>query len=216
MPAVFVSYAREDQPFVRRLHEALASQGRDAWVDWEGIPPSAEWMAEIRRAIDGADAAVFVLSPDWASSQICGIELEHAVLQGKRLVPVIWRDAPIEQVPEALAKLNWVMLREADDFEQGMARLVAALDTDLDWVREHTRLLVRAQRWQDRGRDDANLLRGRELDEAERWLAAGAAHQDPAPVPLQAALVGSSRAAATRRQRIVRALGIAALVTTTT
>jgi len=29
----FVSYAREDQAFVRRLHEALERRQRDTWVD---------------------------------------------------------------------------------------------------------------------------------------------------------------------------------------
>jgi hypothetical protein len=39
------------------LHEALAARQRDAWVDWQGIAPIAEWMAEILRAIVAADAA---------------------------------------------------------------------------------------------------------------------------------------------------------------
>ena len=38
----FVSYAREDQPFVRKLHEALDRRQRDTWVDWEGIFPTEE------------------------------------------------------------------------------------------------------------------------------------------------------------------------------
>lgn len=47
MSDAFVSYAREDQALVRRLAEALAARGKQACVDWEGIPPRAEWM-EIR------------------------------------------------------------------------------------------------------------------------------------------------------------------------
>lgn len=213
MTAVFISYSRQDQGFVHRLHEALTALDRDAWVDWKGIAPTAEWLAEIRRAIDGADAALFVISPAWVASQICGQELEHAVQQGKRLVPVLWRDAPSGSVPEALAKLNWVMLREGDDFAEGVRQLVAGLDVDLDWVREHTRLIVRAQEWEAGGHDDARLLRGRELEEAERWLAAGANHTDPAPVPLQASFITRSREAALRRQRTTRSLVLAALVT---
>ena len=214
MTAVFISYAREDQHFVQRLYAALDGMGRDAWVDWQGIAPTAEWMTEIRRAIDGADAALFVISPDWVASHVCGLELAHAVQQGKRLVPLVWRDAPEGSVPEALARLNWVMLREADDFDKGLQKLVAGLDTDLEWVRDHTRLIVRAQEWQTLGQDDAGLLRGRELDAAERWLAAGASHTDPAPVPLQAAFITRSREAARRRQRLTRAAVAAAFVIT--
>ena len=32
-PDVFMSYAREDQAFVRRLCEALAARGKDVWVE---------------------------------------------------------------------------------------------------------------------------------------------------------------------------------------
>ena len=56
-------------------------------------------------------------------------------------------------------------------FGSGLARLTAALNTDLDWIRDHTRLGALAERWQARSRDKALLLRGDELTDAERWLA---------------------------------------------
>ena len=62
MPAVFISYSRADRDFVHRLHEALASRGYDVWVDWEDIPPSAEWLAEIRSGVLSADGVIYVLS----------------------------------------------------------------------------------------------------------------------------------------------------------
>jgi hypothetical protein len=57
MPAVFVSYSRTDKDFVHRLHDALGGRGYDVWVDWEDIPPSAEWFAEIRAGVAGADTS---------------------------------------------------------------------------------------------------------------------------------------------------------------
>jgi len=42
MTDVFISYARKDQVFVRKLHDALVTQGRDVWVDWEDIVLRAE------------------------------------------------------------------------------------------------------------------------------------------------------------------------------
>ena len=50
-----MSYSRADRASVVAFTEALASRGKRAWVDLENIPPSAEWMAEIRTAIDAAD-----------------------------------------------------------------------------------------------------------------------------------------------------------------
>jgi hypothetical protein len=52
---VFISYSRDDDAFVRRLYDALNEKERRAWVDWKGIPPSADWMAELYAAIQSAD-----------------------------------------------------------------------------------------------------------------------------------------------------------------
>lgn len=84
---VFISYSRADTPFVRGLYQALADAGREAWVDWEGIPPSAEWLGEVYAAIEAADAFVLGLSPDSVLSKVCALELAHAATHKKRLIP---------------------------------------------------------------------------------------------------------------------------------
>jgi WD40 repeat protein len=209
---VFLSYSRRDQEVVRRLHGALADAGREAWVDWQGIPPTAEWMAEVRAAVDAADAFVVVLSPDWAASPVCREEAEHAAARGKRIVPVVVRDTDAASVPVRVAALNWIFLRDGDDFEAGVATLLAALDLDLDWVHGHTRLLVRAGEWEARGRERSLLLRGRDLQAAEALLASAGAHRDPAPTPLQGEYVQAGREAERRSGRIRTGVLAAGLV----
>jgi len=206
---VFLSYSRRDGEVVRRLHAALAATGREAWVDWAGIPPTAEWMAEVRAAVDAADAFVVVLSPDWAASPVCREEAEHAAARGKRIVPVVVRDTDPAAVPERVAALNWIFLRPGDDFEAGVATLLAALELDLPWVRAHTRLLARAGEWEARGRERSLLLRGRDLGAAEALLAGAGAHRDPQPTPLQAEYLYAARQAERRASRI-RTVGLTA------
>src|SRR2546429_3824393 len=108
----FISYAREDKHFVRRLHEALSRRDRKAWVDWEGIRPTEEFMQAIYGAIEGADTFVFVLTPDSVASVVCGREIEHAAAHHKRMVPIVAQDVNAETVPEPLGKLNWIFCRE--------------------------------------------------------------------------------------------------------
>jgi hypothetical protein len=86
---VFLSYAREDAAFARWLCSHLIGQGREVWVDLEDIPPSAEWLDEIRRGIEGAASVVFVLSPDSATSEVCKQELAFADEGNKRIVPIV-------------------------------------------------------------------------------------------------------------------------------
>src|SRR6516162_5202198 len=104
---VFISYSRKDKDFVRRLDEALKSRGREAWVDWEDIRPTEEFMEAIYAAIEGADTFVFVLTPDSVGSVVCGREIAHAVENNKRMVPIVARELNAGTAPEALAKLNW-------------------------------------------------------------------------------------------------------------
>ena len=213
-PDVFISYAREDQAFVRRLHDSLEGKGHGSWVDWEGIPPSAEWLEEIYTAIDRSDTFIFVLSPDSLASKICRREVEHAVESNKRLVPVLCREIDAEAVPRSLARLNWIVFEPPAEFDASLAKLVEALETDLEWVHAHTRLLVKAREWERRGRDKSLALRGRDLAEAEEWLAQGAT-KDPRPSALQTQLVTSSRRVATRRQRVILAAVAVALAVST-
>lgn len=79
--SIFISYSRRNSDFVRRLHDGIVARGRETWVDWEGIPPTSDWMKEIHSAIDAAEAVAFVLSPDSIKSTVCLQELDHAVAQ---------------------------------------------------------------------------------------------------------------------------------------
>ena len=64
---------------------------------------------------------------------------------------------------------NWVFLREKDNFDANFELLMDTLDTDLGYVREHTRLLTRAvERDQDEHTRGLALSR-QELQVAEKW-----------------------------------------------
>jgi hypothetical protein len=63
MSKTFISYSRRDVEFVRLLRKALEDAKEETWVDWSGIPPTAEFAREIERAIEAADNFVFVISP---------------------------------------------------------------------------------------------------------------------------------------------------------
>jgi WD40 repeat protein len=201
MADIFISYSRKDGEFVRRLQDALSQQKRDVWVDWKDIPPTAEWLQEIYAAIESSHTVIVVLSPDSVASEICEIELTHAVGHNKRLVPVVCREVDPAAVNDELAKLNWIFFREQDDFHSALQTLVEAVDTDLDWVRAHTRLLTRAIEWNSRERKAGYLLRGSDLREAESWLSQNDG-KEPQATPLQIEYIHTSRRSAERRKRL--------------
>ncbi len=208
--AIFVSYSRRDTAFVCRLHEGIVARGHQTWVDWEGIPPSADWMREIHRAIESAEAVVFVLSPDSIASAVCAQELAHALTHHKRLIPVVCREVEPAKTPPGLARLNWILFT-APAFEPALETLLTAVQTDLEWVEAHTRLLVRALEWDQRQREASLTLRGADLLQAERWLTDGP-NKAPAPTELQTRYILESRCQATQRRYMQLGAGTLALV----
>jgi WD40 repeat protein len=71
------------------------------------------------------------------------------------------------------------------------------------------RWLAKAREWQERRRERSLLLRGSELNAAESYLDSVGAAADPALTALQREYVTASRAAISRRQRLVVATSIA-------
>jgi hypothetical protein len=211
---VFISYSRKDKEFVQRLADALAAQKREAWVDWKDIAPTAEWQQEILTNIEAADNFVFVIGPESAASPNCRKEIDHAVANHKRMVPIFHRPVPDEAIPEALAKYQRIDFTDSDNFDAKVAALITVLDTDLAWVQTHTRLLIRAREWEREAKDNSYVLRRKDLLEAEQWLARSAG-KEPPPATLQSQYILASRQAATRTQQIViAAVAFAALLAT--
>lgn len=229
MSDVMISYSRRNADFVKQLHAQLTSEGKDVWVDWEDIPLNADWWDEICRAIESSDTVIFVLSPDSISSPICQLELAHAEQNHKRLIPVVRVDTDPEESHKRLlskklddnmhkalagrsmqelsaenwnlvARLNWIFIRESDSFDTAYPALVNAIDTDLDHVRQHTRLTVRATEWADKDKNISFLLEGVEIQEAEAWLTQGM-KKNPMPSEMQAEYISLSRQRAVAQQR---------------
>jgi WD40 repeat protein len=208
---VFVSYSRRDAEFVQRLARELELRGKDVWVDVGGIRDAEVFPEALRLAIQGSDGFVFVISPDSIGSRFCEQEVEHAVELNKRIVPLVLHEVPDERVPEGIRVRNWIPAAADGGFAETVKRLVAALETDLAWTKEHTGWLVKALEWDAKGRDRSLLLRGSELAAAERWLA-GAAGKTPEPTRLHIEHVLASRTAAARRQRVLMGASLAVAV----
>ena len=207
MPDFFISYAREDEQFVDRLRAALTAREREVWVDRSaqlgaGIEPGDNWRTSTEEGIARSEAFVFVLSESSARSEPCSGELAHAVAVNKRLLPVCIEEPSDDAlVPAQIRDLSWVMMRPADPFDAGVDALIRGLDTDIEVVREHTRLLIRARAWELGNRRSSPLLRGAELRAAEDWLSRAATAGAP-PTESQREFIVASRRAATRRQRL--------------
>jgi WD40 repeat protein len=205
---VFISYAREDQHFARRLDESLRLKGVSVRGDWQ-LARGEDYEEQLRALILSSDTLIFVVSPDSAKSPACLAEVARAVEQGKRVLPVVCRDYDGE-LPAALRTPQWTFLREADDFVAGVQELIAAANTDFGLMAEHRRLLAAAENWHRNNRSRSFLLRKEGLKKAVEWLARTGErpNQLPKPTSLQSEYILASQRAQTRGARV--AFGIAA------
>ncbi len=207
----FLSYSRqESKEFVARLAATLEARGRDCWVDLDDIPPASEFMQDLRDGIGGSDAFCFVLSPRALESEYCRRELDYALERNKRIIPIAHRRLA-EPPREPLASHSWIPQEGLfdDDFDSSVDELIRALDTDVDWVRGHTKWGQRAEGWQRGGHDRGALLRGQELRDAETWLS-GQAGKTPAPTASHAEFVlRSQRESRNRTRKMLSAVAVA-------
>jgi esterase/lipase superfamily enzyme len=174
---VFISYSRRDAlDFANQLFAALAAFGFQPSLDLHGISGAEDWEARLGTLILEADSVAFVLTPESMSSPICGWEIAKAKEFGKRIMPVAAIPMGEAKVPEDLRRLNYIFFyrdpaKPGSGFGSGLADLIAALNTDVDWLREHTRLLARATEWSAAGGTENRLLSGADISAAKAWAA---------------------------------------------
>lgn len=201
MADAFISYAREDQDFARRLHAALVDAGHSLWVDWESIHPSSDWFEEIAEGIDQSDAVIFVVTSSSVQSKECRAEVEHARRAEIRIVPVLREPVDPALLPAGSGAFQWVEFLDDASFGRSVLALRRALETDLGWVKDHTRLRLRALEWDREGRPTGKLLNRPELREAEDWTRRAGDDEERRPSLLVYDYLAASARNRRRRQR---------------
>jgi len=193
MSHIFISYSRRDVDFAQKIVTALAANNLDTWIDWKSIPKGEDWEQEIYRGIEEADAFLFLISPDSVVSPMCNKEIDHAVKNGKRILPIVIRDADRKIIHPEISKRNWIFCRDGqDDFTKAIEETRKTIHTDYEWLKYHTELQVKALKWEQK-KDASRLLRGKELREAEKQLAEISSQEDPQPTKLQREYILVSR-----------------------
>lgn len=173
---VFVSYSREDVAFADQLASGLRLCGFEPFVDRHDVAGGEAWQQRLGQLIRDADTVVFVLTPASAGSPVCAWEVAEAQRLNKRLLPVLCRPLEGTSPPEALRDLSYIFFYAEPSvpgagFGQGLTELVTALSTNIEWLREHTRLLQRAEEWAAAGRSANRMLSGSDIEAAKAWAA---------------------------------------------
>src|SRR5580700_3581981 len=97
---VFISYSRRDSSdFADELVAGLELAGFAPFLDRHDIAAGEEWEARLGGLIQQADTVVFVVSPEAVRSDRCAWEVDRALAQSKRLLPVIFKAVQGSDIP---------------------------------------------------------------------------------------------------------------------
>lgn len=206
---LFVSYSRTTSELANAVTDALEARGYRVWIDQESITPASDWRERISVGIEGARAVVLIISERFIASPNCDRELVEAVGLGKRLIPVLAEHIDIERLPDPVPDLDLIMAAGADP-NAVVDEVVEAVETDLAWLDEHTRLLQSALRWAETPEDRSLLLRGNDL-RAMLGRVAAAGGRAPTVTPAQRSFL----TACEENRRRVRNLSWAAALAAT-
>jgi len=209
----FISYSPVDSDFARKLNNALQDQGKSTWFDQDNLISGTDIQREQEYGIQTADNLVMVVSPSAVRSPRCQEQLEYARSLNKRIVPIMYKPVPREDLPPLLTTMQAIDFTEKKNFLANVGTLITSLETDQEYLRMHTRWQVRAVEWDIGGRDNSFLVRGKDLKAATQWLQQ-AETQFPPATALQKEFIEASQALPTRRVkfRTVALTSVAATV----
>ncbi|GHO99316.1 hypothetical protein KSF_093640 [Reticulibacter mediterranei] len=134
----FISYSRQDYDVALRLKADLEQRGFSLWMDLKRIPPGTAWDDEIRDAIKGSLAVLYLVSPDSRASRIVAHELDLADAYKRPIWP-LWVKGDehwAEVVMMGYSRVQYIDLREAA-YTPGLENL----GTELKRLSNRTRVL---------------------------------------------------------------------------
>jgi len=155
--SIFISYRRGDGPgFAGRLYDRLEQEfsAERVFLDVDNIAPGLDFVEVLHNKVAACDVLLAVIGRTWADARdgngelrlhnpddFVRIEIEQALNQGKRVIPVLVDGAempPRKSVPESLHPLlrrNAVRLTH-EGFRSDVERLVTALEEALADMRK--------------------------------------------------------------------------------
>src|SRR4028119_247893 len=195
MTQVFLSYADADRATMEKIRSSLRRESITVWTNKTDIQTGEAFEDAIKRGIEQADNVVYLLSPDSLNSQYCQQELEYALLLNKRIIPILVRETPPEQMPPVLRGLHYIDLTDnvrEEDYQLDESQLLKILRQDAPYYNEHKVLLTKALKLQRQHCNPSILLRGYNLRSAEVWLKVAKQRTQHPPTPLQEEFITES------------------------
>jgi formylglycine-generating enzyme required for sulfatase activity len=131
---IFLSYASQDREQGKSIYLALRDQGHKVFFDRADLPAGEEYHNRIRGAIQKSHLFIFLLTPNAVDSNSYTLEeLSIAEKAGSKLLPVVLREAAMDQIPAAIKAVTFH--QPAGNLAASVAAEVYRIARELAWRR---------------------------------------------------------------------------------
>ena len=109
MTDIFISHAHKDAAIAQGFFKHLTAAGLNAFLDTDSLVPGIQWSQKLREELKTAHTVLVLASQKAARSAMVNQELGSAVLNGKKVIPVVW-DMDPGQLPGWLREYQALVL----------------------------------------------------------------------------------------------------------
>src|ERR1039457_4252097 len=129
MPSAFLSYSRDDGPFVAELEKRLQSAGWSVWRDEHSLRAGDRWPRRLGDAVTACEVFVLIWSAHAASSDFVELEWTIAVA-AKRQICIVWLDG--QSLPATLTPYQAHQTSEPDSAFEWLTGSFTAQDIPVE------------------------------------------------------------------------------------
>ncbi len=131
MVCVFVSHASSDRRVVeRKIISLLRRNGINVWYAPTDIKNAEEWERQILRGLETCGDVLVVMSPNAAASEWVRREVNWAIAERRRIIPVMLKECRPDQLHLGLHSLQYLDFRR--NIKQAQAKLLSLLRAEAE------------------------------------------------------------------------------------
>ncbi len=123
---VFISYSHTDAEWARSFAEALAKHGIDVWFDQFRIRAGESMRDAFESGLRSSDVFVTLIDPKFPKKPNLFFELGAAIGMGKRVVAIVPKEFPDEQLPMELRLRRYLTRDSPEETAQELSESLAA------------------------------------------------------------------------------------------
>lgn len=120
-PQVFISYSKSDTDWARSFADALKQRGVRVWFDEFQIAAGEPLREALETGLRESDVFVALFDPQSSLRPNFLFELGAAIGMGKRVVPIVPREADTSKLPVELRVRRYLVKDSPEDTAQELA-----------------------------------------------------------------------------------------------